>query len=205
MRGRLLDRSSPYHFQAGALHSVPWRPQGQLVVKRLNVNLLKNPQTAQELQSALDGKLSSAPSSEDGVGEQWKSFRDTPHSTTFEILGPASRNHQDWFDDNDTEIWDMLEEKRHLLRAYQNDPSCAAKKAAFSNMRSKVQTKLRAMLDSWLSSKADEIQAYADRHDTKRFYDALRAVYGPPSSVSSPLLIADGSILLTEKQLILER
>ena len=96
------------------------RPQGQLVVKRLNVNLLKNPQTAQELQSALDSKLSSASSSEDGVEEQWKSFRDTLHSTAFEILGPASRNHQDWFDDNDTEIRDMLEEKRHLLRAYQN-------------------------------------------------------------------------------------
>ena len=85
-----------------------------------------------------------------------------------------------------------------------------AKKAAFTNMRSTVQAKLRSMKDSWLSAKADEIQGYADRHDTKRFYEALKlvkAVYGPQSSGSSPLLSADGTTLLTlaDKKLILER
>lgn len=61
------------------------------------------------------------------------------------------------------------------------------------------------MQDSWLSAKADEIQGYADRHDTKRFYDALKAVYRPQSSRSSPLLSADGSTLLTDKKQILDR
>ncbi|KAL8576902.1 hypothetical protein ACOMHN_064686 [Nucella lapillus] len=61
------------------------------------------------------------------------------------------------------------------------------------------------MQDSWLSAKVDKIQGYADRHDTKRFYDALKAVYGPQSSGSSPLLSADGSTLLTDKKQILER
>ena len=51
----------------------------------------------------------------------------------------------------------LLEEKHRLLRAHQNDPSCAAKKAAFSNMRSTVQRKLRSMQDSWFRAKADEI------------------------------------------------
>ncbi|KAL8575860.1 hypothetical protein ACOMHN_014865 [Nucella lapillus] len=61
------------------------------------------------------------------------------------------------------------------------------------------------MQDSWLSAKSDEIQGYADRHVTKRFYDALKAVYGPQSSGSSPLLSTDGSTLLTDKKQILER
>ncbi|XP_063594922.1 craniofacial development protein 2-like [Penaeus indicus] len=52
---------------------------------------------------------------------------------------------------------------------------------------------------------ADEIQGYADRHDIKRFYDALKAVYGPQSTGSSPLLSADGSTLLTDKKQILQR
>ena len=72
-------------------------------------------------------------------------------------------------------------------------------------MRSKVQSKLRSMQDSWLSAKAEEIQGYANRQDTKRFYDALKAVYGPQPSGSSPLLSADGSTLLTDKKQILER
>ena len=60
------------------------------------------------------------------------------------------------------------------------------------------------MQDSWYSAKADEIQAYADKYDIKRFYDALKAVYGPRSSGSFPLLSSDVSKLLTEKKLILE-
>ncbi len=61
------------------------------------------------------------------------------------------------------------------------------------------------MEDAWLSAKADEIQGYADRHDTKRFYSALKAVYGPQSWGSSPLLSADGSTLISDKMQILER
>ncbi|KAL8577837.1 hypothetical protein ACOMHN_054587 [Nucella lapillus] len=61
------------------------------------------------------------------------------------------------------------------------------------------------MHHTWFSSNADEIQGYTDIHDIKRFYDALKAVYGPQSSGSSPLLSADVMQLLTEKQHILER
>jgi len=92
-----------------------------------------------------------------------------------------------------------------MLWALQNDPTNVVKKAAFTNMRSTVQAKLCSMQDSWLSAKADEIQGYADRHDTKRFYDALKAVYGPQSSGSSPLLSAEGSTLLTDKKRILDK
>ncbi|KAL8568569.1 hypothetical protein ACOMHN_058505 [Nucella lapillus] len=84
------------------------------------------------------------------------------------VCGPATRHHQDWFDENDSKIHALLEDKRCLLRTHQNDPSSVAKKAAFTNMRNTVQAKLRSMQDSWLSAMADEIQGYADRHDTKR-------------------------------------
>ena len=62
------------------------------------------------------------------------------------------------------------------------------------------------MRDSWLSNKAEEIQGFADRHNMKNFYDSLRAVYGPTSrGTVHPLLSADGSKLVTEKQEILQR
>ena len=61
------------------------------------------------------------------------------------------------------------------------------------------------MQDSSLSAKAKEIQGYADRQDTKRFCDALKAVYGRQPFGSSPLLSAEELILLTDKKQILER
>ena len=41
------------------------------------------------------------------------------------------------------------------------------------------------MQDSLLSIKADEIQSFADRKDMKKFFDALKTVYGqePPHSL----------------------
>ena len=61
------------------------------------------------------------------------------------------------------------------------------------------------MQDSWLRKKADEIQSFADRMDMKKFFDALKTVYGPQSSGTTPLLSVDGTSLLTDKEAILKR
>ena len=181
------------------------RPQGQKVKKKLNVNKLKDPKKLQDFQEHMHNHLADLQLNQSSIEDQWATFRDAAHSVALQCLGPATRNHQDWFDENDTEIQELLDTKHNLLRVHQNDPSSMAKKAAFTNARSKVQEKLRHMKDSWLSAKADEIQSFADRHDMKNFYDALKAVYGPKPSGSSPLLSADGSTLLTEREQILER
>ncbi|CAI9737488.1 Hypothetical predicted protein [Octopus vulgaris] len=133
----------------------------------------------------MDSKLLDIRNDQSSIDEQWESFRDTVHSIALETLGQVTRNHQDWFDENDQEIQKLLEEKPRMLRAHQNDTTCTAKKAAFNNIRSTVQAKLRLMQDAWLGAKADEIQGYADKHDTKKFYEALKAVYGPQSSFGS--------------------
>ena len=61
------------------------------------------------------------------------------------------------------------------------------------------------MQDSWLSKKADEIQSFADRKDMKKFFDALKTIYGPQSTGTTPLLSADETSLLTDKEAILKR
>ncbi|KAK3878814.1 hypothetical protein Pcinc_016624 [Petrolisthes cinctipes] len=161
--------------------------------------------TAQELVSALVCKLADLQANSDDIKNDWETLKTSVHSTTLQVLGQATRNHQDWLEENDAEIQKLLEEKRQLLRAHQNYPTSTAKKATFISKRSIVQARLRSMQDAWLSSKADEIQGFADRHDTKRFYDALKAVYRPPSCGSSPLLSADGTTFLKGKKEILER
>ena len=99
----------------------------------------------------------------------------------------------------------MLAEKNSLQRINQLDQSSAAKKTAFTNIRRTVQTRLRKMQNSWLAAKADAIQKYGDTHDSKGFYDALKEVYGPQSSSTSPLLNVDGTTLITDKPAILNR
>ena len=61
------------------------------------------------------------------------------------------------------------------------------------------------MQDSWLRKKADEIQSFADRKGMKKFFDALKTVYGSQSSGTTALLSADGTSLLTDKEAILKR
>ena len=99
----------------------------------------------------------------------------------------------------------MLAEKNRLHRIYQLDQASAAKKTAFINIHGIEQTRLGKMKESWLATKADEIQKYADTHDSKRIYDALKAVYGPQSWSTSPLLNVDGTTLITDKPAILNR
>nr|VZI49661.1 unnamed protein product [Spirometra erinaceieuropaei] len=61
------------------------------------------------------------------------------------------------------------------------------------------------MQDAWTAYKAKEAQGYADRNKWKNFFSAIKAVYGPPTKDTAPILNTDGSTLLTEKTQILQR
>ena len=61
------------------------------------------------------------------------------------------------------------------------------------------------MKDMWYSRKAEEIQSYAESNNSRCFYNALKTIYGPQSSGSSPVLSADGNTLYTDKEKILKR
>nr|VZI45637.1 unnamed protein product [Spirometra erinaceieuropaei] len=53
---------------------------------------------------------------------------------------------------------------------------------------------------------SEKIQAYANRNEWKKFFfSAIKAVYGPPTEGTAPLLTADGRTLLTDKTRILQR
>nr|VZI46782.1 unnamed protein product [Spirometra erinaceieuropaei] len=112
--------------------------------------------------------------------------------------------HQDWFDDNDAAISNLIAEKNRLHKAYVDHPT-EDNKAAFYRSRRQLQQRLREMQDAWTARKAEEIQGYADRNEWKNLVSAIKAVYGPPTKGTAPLLSADGSTLLTEKTQILQR
>ncbi|BHF80400.1 hypothetical protein SprV_0702352700 [Sparganum proliferum] len=138
------------------------------------------------------------------VENRWCQLRDKIQSTALAVLGRARRQHQDWFDNNDAVINNLLAEKNRLHKAYVDHP-IADNKAAFYRSRCHLQQRLREMQDAWTAGKADAIQGYADRNEWKNFFAAIKAVYGPPTKGTAPLLSADSSTLLTEKTQILQR
>ncbi|KAJ8041097.1 hypothetical protein HOLleu_11817 [Holothuria leucospilota] len=56
------------------------------------------------------------------IEEQWASFRDTVYPIALEHLRPAKRKHQDWFDEKNKDIHNLLTEKKRLMRMHQDDP-----------------------------------------------------------------------------------
>ncbi|BHF76423.1 hypothetical protein SprV_0501952100 [Sparganum proliferum] len=192
------------------------RPQGKRHPGKLNIALLSLPahhlHFSNELAQRLDNLLiaAAAAAADDVAAEnasvenRWCQLRDTVQSTALAVLGRAPREHQNWFDDNNAVISNLLAEKNRLHKAYVDHPT-ADNKAAFYRSRRQLQQRLREMQDAWTARKAEEIQGYADRNEWKNFFSAIKAVYGPPTKGTAPLLSADVITLLTEKTQILQR
>ncbi|BHF82144.1 hypothetical protein SprV_0802528100 [Sparganum proliferum] len=190
------------------------RPQRKRPPGKLNVALLYLPahhlHFSNELAQRLDNLPIAAAAAADVAAEnasvenRWCQLRDTIQSTALAVLGRARRQHQDWFDDNDAVISNLLAKKNRLHKAYVDHPT-ADNKAAFYRSHRQLQQRLREMQDAWTARKAEEIQGYADRNEWKNSFSAIKAVYGPPTKGTAPLISADGSTLLTEKTQILQR
>nr|VZI15904.1 unnamed protein product [Spirometra erinaceieuropaei] len=73
---------------------------------------------------------------------RWSPLRDTVQSTALAVLGRACRQHQDWFDDNDAGISNLLAEKNCLQIAYVHH-STDDNRAAFYRSRRHLQLRLR--------------------------------------------------------------
>ena len=80
------------------------RPQGKKRPNRLDVSKLKQDSKRQAFVSDICSGLNALEHSSEDVDESWTVFRDTIHSSAMDSLGPVSRKHQDWFDENGKEI-----------------------------------------------------------------------------------------------------
>ncbi|VDL96022.1 unnamed protein product [Schistocephalus solidus] len=65
------------------------------------------------------------------VETRWCQLRNVIQSTALEVLERARRQHQDWFDNNDADISNLLAEKNGLHKAYMDLRTDAAKAAFF--------------------------------------------------------------------------
>ena len=115
------------------------RPQGMKAPKRVH----------QSFADTLDERLEPTTLDTHDVDAAWDTLREAVYNTATECLGLCTRKHKDWFDENCSEIKQLLEEKNHTYKAHVNDPKSRAKSDALRSIRSTIQQKLRQMQDSW--------------------------------------------------------
>ena len=74
----------------------------------MTITKLKDVPTKHSFIEALDVWLDTILFEEQGVEVAWITIRDTVYSTGLECLGPSTRRHRDWFDENHAEIIDLI-------------------------------------------------------------------------------------------------
>ena len=99
------------------------------------------------------------------VETSWSRLRETVYNTSYKCLGPSAKNLKDWFDENCSQISQLLDQKQGAHKSLLDYPSFAAKKQALSLAHNTIQQKLRHMKDSLLSGKVDEIKIFVDNND----------------------------------------
>ena len=181
------------------LHIAPaQRKRPKTVRAAFDITKLKKDVHCKRFQDTLDSNIQNATLTED-CSEKWDQFKNVVSETAKSVLGPKQRVHQDWFDDNDEQISQLLQEKNSAFITWQNDHSSQAKKDRYKHLEKQAQRKLREMKDAGWDRKA-EVQMSADTHNSKKFSSALNAVYRPSKPGSTPLQSADGSMLIKDQE-----
>ena len=92
-----------------------------------------------------------------GPEESWSDVCKQLIDTAKDELGTETRNHRDWFDENNDCIREKLEMKNKAHDTYLRHPTAANFKI-FTEMRRDVQRDLRVMENDWWVRYSDEMQ-----------------------------------------------
>ena len=160
-------------------------------------------QTQEELSAAFAANFSPCPDT--SVEAMWQHYSSCLWEAAKTTLGHPKRRKQDWFDDSDSSISELLDQKRKAHQVCLSNPSSQRLRDNFRHIKAKLQRKLRDMEDKWWDEKAEEIQQMADLGDTRGYYKALKTIFELNGNQSSPVLDINGVTLLTEETDIKKR
>ena len=150
----------------------------------------------------LDNKLTAHSPLSGPTHQQWEHFKILMTESAKVTIESKKKVHQDWFDENDECIKELLDDKKKAFIEWQNDISSTSKCDRLKHLQRQAQAALRRMQDERWEKTADEIETYAATKNSKMFFSAIKKVFGPTKPRTTPLLSADGSTLLKEKSSI---
>ena len=142
---------------------------------KLNVHAAHNLNIGEELSNAIDQSLShismtTTLNCTSNVTMEWQALSSALLIASQSTLGSMERRHQDWFDDNATDIRSLINDKYAAHDALLRNPTSLTLRERFSSKRATVQRKLRWMENNWWAGKAAQIQSFANINDTKSYY-----------------------------------
>jgi len=171
--------------------------------KKYNVSCLKVDENALKLQEKLEEAVpEQLPLN---ITEHWNKLKSTIRKTCDEVLGHETRKHQDWFDENDLELKQLIDRKREAFLQLKNDPNSTTKKKKYAETKSTLQKTVRFLKNKWWKEKAGEIQTLADQNNSRAFFKATKEIYGPTTHGQVPMKNKDGTILFKTHREINER
>ena len=182
---------------------------GHKMTKRLrcfNIERLKIPSVQNEYSNRISQILNEVGTSfqQATVEQDWNIIRTSITKAAEDVIGFSTRQHQDWFDQNDVEILQLIDKKKSARLSLENRYTRASS-IRFQEAKQECQRKIREIQNLWWQKKAREIQSYADGRDLRRFYAATKEIFGPRRVNSNALKTADEKTTLTEGQDILKR
>ena len=151
---------------------------------KLNVHAAHDQDIREEQRNAIDQSLSHISTTTtlictSSLTMEWKALSSALLIASQSTLGNMEGRHQDWFDDNATDIRSLIHDKNAAHDALLRNPTSRTPRERFSSKRATVQRMLSWMENNWWAGKAAQIQSYANINDTKSSYEALEGVYGP--------------------------
>lgn len=168
---------------------------------RLNLEGLAAPEIRETLRQEIEEK--SASLTINGDPETcWTQFRDMVYESSKATLGTTgSRKNPDWFTENHEDIKDILDAKHSAFQRLQNKPNDILAQNKYKQFKQQVQKQIRSIKNAWWSSKAKEIQEYADQHDQRNFYNAVKEAYGVTHRKACPIKDAHDNLLTEEGEI----
>lgn len=86
---------------------------------KINLSLLNQPEIKQGFQSEFTGNIQDIDIN--STHGSWEVLRDSILKTCHSTLGKLERKHEDWFDDNEQEINELMREKLHAFSLWHQD------------------------------------------------------------------------------------
>ncbi|KAL8561348.1 hypothetical protein ACOMHN_040426 [Nucella lapillus] len=100
----MFNRPPPLQIKGESPGAKKKKAPGQKTSKKLDARKVNNPDVTAALQNELSKRLKQVFFTKGETEENWAKFRNEVDTAAKETINILKRHHQDWFDNNDSEI-----------------------------------------------------------------------------------------------------